>query len=333
MIFVEGLTMSRHTFAFIAPLYAALCLAAPGGAQAEIAGGKPVSLVVSYPAGGGADLMARLIAPKMAEALGQTVLVENKPGGGGQLAGAYVAKAAPDGATLLLDASNFAVMPSLYSHMTYDPTKAFAPIAVLALFPNVLVAYPPFPAGTVKDILDAAKTSPGKIAYASSGNGSAQHLAGALFEDMGKVTLLHVPYRGGGPALVDVTGGQVPLFFGNLASSLTLVQAGKLRAIAVTSRTRSPALPNVPTIEEAGLKGYEVYEWNPVLAPAGISADTRRQLVAAVNRAMSSKEVQERIRALGGEPFVGGPEAAAKFLQDQNVLWQRVVHEHNIKVE
>lgn len=325
--------MPRHPLAFIAALCAALCLAAAPAAHAEIAGGKPVSLVVSYPAGGGADLMARLIAPKMAEALGQTVVVENRPGGGGQIAGAYVAKAAPDGATLLLDASNYAVTPSLYPRMSYDPTKAFTPIAVLALFPNVLVAYPPFPAATVKDLLEAAKASPGKIAFASSGNGSAQHLAGALFEDMGKVSLLHVPYRGGGPALADVMGGQVPLFFANMASSISLIQTGKLRAIAVTSRTRSAALPNVPTIEEAGLKDYEVYEWNPVLAPAGISADTRRQLVAAVNRAMSSKEVQERIRSLGGEPFTGGPDAATKFLQDQYVLWRRVVRERNIKVE
>jgi tripartite-type tricarboxylate transporter receptor subunit TctC len=325
--------MQKRLHAFIAPLCAALFLAAPYTAYAEIAGGKPIALVVSYPPGGGADLMARLIAPKMAEALGQTVVVENRAGGGGQIAGAYVAKAPPDGATLLLDASNYAVTPSLYPRMSYDPAKAFTPIAVIALFPNVLVAYPPFPAATVKELLDAAKASPGKIAFASSGNGSAQHLAGALFEDMGKVNLVHVPYRGGGPALTDVMGGQVPLFFANLASSLPHIQSGKLRAIAVTSRARSPALPNVPTIDESGLKGYEVYEWNPVLAPAGISADTRRQLAAAVNRAMSSKEVQERIRSLGGDPFVGGPDAAAKFLQDQQLLWQRVVREHNIKVE
>jgi len=325
--------MPHNPLFFIAPLCAALCLAAPCAARAEIAGGKPVALVVSYPAGGGADLMARLIAPKMAEALGQTVLVENRPGGGGQIAGAYVAKAPPDGSTLLLDASNYAVTPSLYPRMTYDPAKAFTPIAVLALFPNVLVAYPPFPAASVKDLLDQAKASPGRIAYASSGNGSAQHLAGALFEDMGKVSLVHVPYRGGGQAMTDVMGGQVPLFFANLASSLPHIQSGKLRPIAVTSRGRSPALPNVPTVEEAGLKGYEVYEWNPLLAPAGINADTRRQLLAAVHRAISSREVQDRIRSLGGEPFTGGPDAAAKFLQEQQVLWQRIVRDHNIKVE
>jgi tripartite-type tricarboxylate transporter receptor subunit TctC len=301
--------------------------------HAQVAGGKAVSLVVSYPVGGGADLMARLIAPRMSEALGQPVVVENKPGGAGQLAGSYVAKAAPDGATLLFDASSYSVTPSLYPRMSYDPAKVFTPIAVLALFPNVLVANPQFAAANVKELLVLAKASPGRIAFASSGNGSAQHLAGALFEDMGKVDMLHVPYRGGGPAMSDVIAGQVPLFFANLASSLSQIQGNRLRPLAVTSKRRSAVLPNVPTMEEAGLAGYEVYEWNPILAPAGISADTRRQLVAAVQRAMSATEVQDRIKSLGGEAFGGGPDAAAKFLQEQNELWARIVREHNIKAE
>ena len=311
----------------------ALALVAAMPAQARVAGGKPVSLIVSYPAGGGADLMARLIAPRMSEALGQTVIVENKPGAGGQVAGAYVAKAPPDGATLLFDASNYAVTPSLYPHMAYDPAKAFTPIAVLALFPNVLVAYPPFAVAGVQDVVAAARARPGALAFASSGNGSAQHLAGALFEDLAKVDLMHVPYRGGGPAMSDVMGGQVPLFFANLASSLGHIQSGRLRALAVTSRTRSAVLPKVPTMAEAGVPGYESYEWNPLLAPAGIDADTRRQLVAAVAHAMAAPEVQERIRALGGEPFTGGADAAEKFLQAQQQLWARIVRERNIKVE
>jgi tripartite-type tricarboxylate transporter receptor subunit TctC len=323
--------MIRMLSTCVAALCAAFVAATP--AEAEIAGGKTVTIVVSYPAGGGADLMARLIAPKMAESLGQPVIVENKSGAGGQVAGGFVAKANADGTTLLLDASNFAVTPSLYPHMSYDPAKAFTPIAVLALYPNVLVATPSFPQATVKDLIAAARAAPGKIAFASSGNGSAQHLAGALFEDMAKVELMHIPYRGGGPALADVMGGQVPLFFANVASSLAQIQGGKLRPIAVTSKTRSAALPNVPTMEEVGLKGYEVYEWNPVLAPAGISAEVRKQLVAAVNHAMAAKDVQERVRALGGEPFTGGPEAAAKFLREQAVLWKRVVTERGIKVE
>ena len=302
-------------------------------ASAAVAGGKTVVLVVSYAPGGGADLMARLIAPKMSEALGQPVIVENKPGGAGQIAGAYVAKAAPDGATLLVDASSFAVVPSLYPKMAYDPAKAFTPIAVLALFPNVLVATPSFAAASVKDVITMAKAKPGSIAYASSGNGSAQHLAGALFEDVTKTDLLHVPYKGGGPAMLDVMGGQVPLFFANLASASGHIQNQKLKPLAVTSKKRSAALPNTPTVEEAGVPGYEVYEWNPILAPAGINADAKKQLLAAIAKAMAAPDVQERIHALGGEAFTGGPEAAEKFLQDQQALWARVARDRNIKPE
>jgi tripartite-type tricarboxylate transporter receptor subunit TctC len=312
---------------------ALLVLCAAPAVFAAVAGGKPITLVVSYAPGGGADLMARLIAPKMAEALGQPVIVENKPGGAGQIAGAFVAKAAPDGATLLVDASSFAVVPSLYPKMPYDPVKAFTPIAVLALFPNVLVVNPAFGAATVRDVVALAKAKPGTIAYASSGNGSAQHLAGALFEELTKVDLLHVPYKGGGPAMLDVMGGQVPLFFANLASASGHIQNQKLRPLAVTSKKRSAVLPSVPTMEEAGVPGYEVYEWNPVLAPAGIGDDTKKQLVAAVARAMAAPDVQERIRALGGEAFVGGPDAAGKFLRDQQQLWSGVVRERGIKAE
>lgn len=308
-------------------------LAAAPAAEAAVAGGKPVTLVVSYAPGGGADLMARLIAPKMAESLGQTVIVENKPGGAGQIAGALVAKASPDGATLLVDASSYAVVPSLYPKMSYDPTKAFTPIAVLALFPNVLVTTPSFAAANVRDVVATARAKPGSIAYASSGNGSAQHLAGALFEEHARVELMHVPYKGGGPAMLDVMGGQVPLFFANVASSAGHIQNQKLRPLAVTSRKRSTALPNVPTMEEAGVPGYEVYEWNPVLAPAGISDDVRRQLASAVAHAMASPDVQERIRSLGGEALAGGPDAAAAFLREQQQLWARIVRERNIRPE
>ena len=306
----------------------------PGVARATpVAGGKTVSLVVSYPPGGGADLMARLIAPRLAEALGQTVVVENKPGAGGVVAGAQVARGAADGSQLLFDASSFAVAPSLYPKMGYDPAKAFTPIGVVAQFPNVLVAHPPFGAASVKDLVAQAKAKPGAIAYASSGNGSAQHLAGALFEDLAGVDLLHVPYKGGGPAMTDVMGGQVPLFFANLASSLGHIQAGRFRPMAVTSRNRSAALPQVPTMAEAGVPGYEVTEWNPLLAPAGISPETRQALVAAFAKALAAPDVQERIRQLGGEPFVGGVDVATRFLADQHALWARVVRQRNVRVE
>jgi tripartite-type tricarboxylate transporter receptor subunit TctC len=311
----------------------AALLAAPMGrafAAGDIGGGKPITLLVSYPAGGGADVMARLIAPRMADALGQPVIVENKPGASGTVAAAQVARAAPDGLTLLLDASSFAVNPALFDKLPYDSATAFLPLAVLALYPNALVCTPSFEAKSVADVLRLARAKPGTLAYASSGNGSAQHLAGALFEAIAQVDMLHVPYRGGGPALNDVMGGQVPLFFANVASSLGHIQSGRLRALAVTSKLRSRVLPDLPTMEEAGLKGYEVLEWNPVLAPAGTPAPVRAKLAAAVRKAMADPEVLARVRALGGEVFGGGEAEAAVFLKSQQELWGKVVRDRRI---
>jgi tripartite-type tricarboxylate transporter receptor subunit TctC len=302
------------------------------GARAGSLLGKPIRLVVSYPPGGGADLMARLIAPRLSEATGQSVVVENRPGASGTLAAAEVARATPDGATLLVDASSFAVNPSLFSKLPYDTATAFAPLAILAQYPNVLVCTPHFEARSVADVIRLARAKPRSIAYASSGNGSAQHLAGALFEELAKVELVHVPYRGGGPALNDVMGGQVPLFFANVASSLGHIQSGRLRPLAVTARLRCRALPEVPTMAEAGVKGHEVLEWNPVLAPAGLPANVRAQLAAALRKAMGDPEVLGRVRSLGGEVFAGNENDAAKFLREQQQLWGRVVREHGIVV-
>ena len=308
---------------------AAASLALPAAA-AGIGGGKPITLVVSYPAGGGADVMARLIAPRMADALGQPVIVDNKPGASGTIAAGLVARAAPDGTTLLLDASSFAVNPALFGKLPYDTATAFTPLAVLALFPNVMVCPPGFEARTVADVIRLARAKPGSLAYASSGNGSAQHLAGVLFEQQAKVQLTHVPYRGGGPALNDVMGGQVQLFFGNVASTLGFIQSARLRALAVTAATRCRSLPDVPTMEQAGVKGVEVLEWNPVLAPAGVPAPVRDQLVAAVQRAMADPEVLGRVRALGGDVFSGDP---AQFLKSQQALWGRLIKERGITRE
>jgi len=311
---------------------AALCAPLPGLARAaaDVAGGKPITLVVSYPAGGGADVMARLIAPRLADTLGQPVVVENKPGASGTLAAAQVARATPDGSTLLLDASSFAVNPALFDKLPYDSATAFAPLAVLALYPNVLVCTPSFEARTLADVVRLARANPGKLAYASSGNGSAQHLAGALFEAMAKVEMTHVPYRGGGPALNDVIGGQVPLYFGNMASATGHIQSGRLRALAVTSRLRSRVLPELPSMDEAGLKGYQVLEWNPVLAPAGVPAATRARLAAALRKVMADPEVLGRVRALGGEVFEGDEAKAAAFLRQQQTMWAGVVKERRI---
>ena len=319
-------TLTRRQLLAAAPALAALHVRAAD----PVAGGKPVSLIVSYPAGGGADVMARLVGPRLADALGQPVVVENKPGGSGTIAAGLVARAAPDGATLLLDASSFAVNPALFDSLPYDAATALTPLAVLALYPNVLVCTPSFEARSLADVLRLARAQPGKLAYASSGNGSAQNLAGVLFESLAKLNLTHIPYRGGGPALNDVMGGQVPLFFANVASSLGHIQSGRLRPLAVTSKLRSRVLPDVPSMEEAGLKGYEVLEWNPVLGPAGLPPALRDRLAGALRKAMADPEVLGRVRALGGEVFAGGAPEAAAFLKAQQALWARVVKERGV---
>jgi tripartite-type tricarboxylate transporter receptor subunit TctC len=312
---------------------AALVLAHPASAPAQAFPNRPIKLIVTYPAGGGADLMARLVAPKMAEALGQPVVVENKGGASGQIGAAEVARAAPDGYTLLLDASSYAVNPSLYSKLPYDPAKAFTPIAVLALFPNMLVVTPSYPPRNVQDLIAVAKAKPGTVAYASSGNGSAQHLAGELFRQRAAVDITHVPYKGGGPALNDVIGGQVPIFFANMASGLAHVKGGKLRALAITGAKRSAALPEAPTMAEAGVPGYEVYEWNAIFAPAATPAPVVARLADAVNKAVQSAEFQQRVGALGGELTGFGPAESERFVREQMELWGKVVREGHIRVE
>jgi tripartite-type tricarboxylate transporter receptor subunit TctC len=294
---------------------------------------KPLTLIVTYPAGGGADAMARLIAPKMSEALGQNVVVENKPGASGQIGAGAVAKAAPDGYTLMLDASSFSVNPALYPKLPYDSDKAFRPIGVIALFPNVLLVNPNFPAKSVADVIALAKQKKDAVSFASSGNGSAQHLAGALFESSANVDMVHVPYKGGGPALIDVIGGQVPIFFGNLASTLQHIQSGKLRALAVTSGKRSPILPDAPTIAEAGVAGYEVYEWNALFAPAGTPEAVIEKISTAFRKTLDAPEVKARIAQLGGELRANTPDEAQKFIAQQTQIWGKLVKARDIKVE
>ena len=277
--------------------------------------------------------MARLVAPKMAEALGQNVVVENRPGASGQIGASAVAKANPDGHTLMLDASSFAVNPALFPKLPYESLKAFKPVGVMALFPNVVLVNAQVPVKNIPELIALAKSRKDAVSYASSGNGSAQHLAGALFESAAKVDMVHIPYKGGGPALNDVIGGQVPLFFGNLASTLQHVQAGKLRALAVTSGKRATALPDVPTLAEAGVPGSEIYEWNAIFAPAGTPEAVIDKLSEALNKAMENPEVKARIAQLGGEVQKGGPKAAQEFIQAQMALWARVVKGKGIVLE
>jgi tripartite-type tricarboxylate transporter receptor subunit TctC len=295
--------------------------------------GKPVRIVVTYPAGGGADAMARLVAPKLSEALGQPVLVENRGGASGTIAAELVAKAAPDGYTLMLDATNHAVNPSLFPKLPYDPHKAFAPVTLLALFPNVLVVHPAFPVSSVGDLIRKAKAEPGKLAYASSGNGSAQHLAAELFRQRAGLDMVHIPYKGGGPALIDVMAGQVPFYFGNMASALPHVKNGKLKAIAVTGGRRSAAAPELPTIAESGMPGYQVYEWNAIFAPVGTPPAVINRLQAEIAKVVKVPEVRDRMLALGGEIVASSPQDLAAWVREQTASWATVVRAANIKLE
>jgi len=294
---------------------------------------KPITLVVTYPPAGGADIMARLIAPRLGEALGQPIVIENKPGAGGQIGAAFVAKATPDGYTLMLDASSFAVNPALYPKLPYSSEQAFKPIAVLALFPNVVLVNAAYAPRTLTELVALAKSKKEAVSYASSGNGSAQHMAGALFESAAQIDMVHIPYKGGGPALNDVIGGQVPLFFGNIASTLAHVQSNKLRALAVTSNKRSSILPNVPTLAQAGVTGAEVYEWNAVFAPAGTSDEIVGKVAAALQLALDAPEVKARITQLGGEIQKGGADFAQSFIRQQMAQWARVVQARKISIE
>jgi tripartite-type tricarboxylate transporter receptor subunit TctC len=225
------------------------------------------------------------------------------------------------------------VNPSLYAKLPYDPAKAFAPIALIALFPNVLVVTPDFAPRDVKELIALARSKPGTIAFASSGNGSAQHLSGELFRQKTNVDITHVPYKGGGPAMNDVMGGQVPVFFANMASSLAHVKGGKLRPLAITGAKRSPALPDVPTLAEAGVPGYEVYEWNAIFAPAGTPGPVIAKIADAIAKALQNAELKERIASLGGEIAAYGPADTERFVRAQTELWGKVVRAGNVKVE
>jgi tripartite-type tricarboxylate transporter receptor subunit TctC len=294
---------------------------------------KPITLVVTYPPGGGADLMARLVAPKMSEALKQSVIVDNKPGAAGQIGAAFVAKAKPDGYTVMVDAASFVINQGLYPKLPYDADKAFKPVGVLAVFPHVIVVTPSYEAKSVQDLIAMAKAKPGAINYASSGTGSAQHLAGAAFVQQTKIDLAHVPYKGGGPAINDVMGGHIPVFFANVASGLSHLKSGKLRALAVAGERRIAALPDTPTLAELGMPGSEVYEWNGMFVPAGTPDPIVNRLADALRKALDSDEVRQRIEGLGGEIFAGGPAEAARFIAEQRQLTATIIREGNIKPE
>jgi tripartite-type tricarboxylate transporter receptor subunit TctC len=324
-------TPRQHRLAHFAAS-AALLLAALG-AQAQTWPAKPVKLVVTYPPGGTVDAVARVIAPRLSTRLGQPVVVDNRAGAGGAIGGDVVAKSPADGYTVLLDASNHAQNPALRSKMPFDTLRDFASVSLLVKVPNVLVVNPATSINSVKDLMAQAKAKPGEIDYASSGNGSAQHLAAELFSSMAGIKINHVAYKGGGPALTDVMAGQVPVFFASLASSLPYIQGGKLRAVAVTGKARSPVLPQIPTVAEAGLPGYEVYEWNGVFVPAATPVPVVERLSKELAAVLKEPDVRTRLEAMGAEVVGSSPAELDAFRRAELSKWSKLAKDNKIQLD
>jgi len=314
----------------------ALCAAAAGlggGAARAAYPDKPVRIIVGFSAGGTTDVVARIVAKELSDELGQSFVVENKPGGGSNIGAEQVARAEPDGYTLLMVAVTSAINQTLYSNMKFDLVKDFAPIALAAKVPNILVINPSVPVKSVKELVDYAKAHPGKLAFASSGSGTSIHMAGELFKLQAGIDVLHVPYKGSAPAITDLIGGQVQFMFDNMPSAWPHVQAGKLRALAVTTKTRSPTAPDVPTMAESGFPKFDVSSWFGLIAPAGTPPDIVAKLNAATQKALGKPEVQKRFQDLGAVSEPTTPEQFATFIRGEVDQWRPVVQASGAKVD
>jgi len=311
----------------LAALTASLALATPlAQAQAPAWPRQPVTLVVPFPAGGPTDAMARALAQKLGERIGQTVIVENKGGAGGTIAAELVARAAPDGYTLFFGTTGtLAINPSLYAKLRYDPVKDFAPVSLMATTMNVLVVNPDVPAKNLSDLVKLAKAKPGTITYGSAGNGSSNHLSGELLRSTAGVQVNHIPYKGSAPALVDLLGGRITMMFDTIAQQTQNVAAGKVRALAVTGPRRSPLLPDVPTAQEAGLKDFDVTIWYGVLAPAGTPAPVVERLSREIGTVMASEDMKKRMQADGAEARPTTPAEFAALIRHDMTKWGPVV--------
>ena len=315
-----------------ATLVLALAVAGPVAAQGYPA--KPIRLVAPSTPGDAPDVIARMVADKLSIALGQQVVVENRPGAGGVVGSEIVAKALPDGYTLIMgNAGSHGINAAVYSKLPYDIQRDFAPVSQIALAPNIFVVNPDIPAKSIPEFVAYAKARPGQLAYASGGNGSSAHMSMELLKSMAGIELIHVPYKGSSPALTDVMAGQVAVMSVNMPPAVPLVKAGKLRALAVTTRTRSPLMPEVPTVAESGLPGYETVAWFGVLAPAGTPKEIVNRLSVEIAKIARSPEMRERLVSLGAEPVGGTPDEFAAVIARDIAKWTALAKSVGIKVD
>ena len=316
----------KHTLCILALMFAATSNAQPFPT-------KPIKIIVPFPAGGTVDFFARVISTKLSDALGQSVLVENRAGAGGNIAAEAVAKAAPDGYTLLMGSEIIAINTSLYSKIGYDPVKDLAPITLVGTVPNILIVHPGLPVNSVNDLIALAKKTPGKISFASTGQGTSTHLSSELFKLMANVDMLHVPYKGGPPAIADLISGQVNMMFINMPTGITHVRSGKAKIIAVSSIKRVSQLPDVPTVEQAGVKGFETSAWSGLYAPAGTPADIINRLNVEVVKILKQPSVREQLMAQGAEPVGDTPEEFSRFTLAEISKWAKIIKISGAKVD
>lgn len=300
-------------------------------AQAQTYPDRTINWVVPFPPGGAMDAIARVLGETMSKDLGQSIVVENRPGAGGNIGASYVAKAKPDGYTIMIVANGMAVNPSLYKTLHYDPIKSFEPISLLAAVPNILVTQSTRKdVNSLQDVIAQVKAKPNQYTYASAGVGTSIHLAGALFTYMGKLDMLHVPYKGSGPAVSDLLGGQVDYMFDSITSAKPHIDAGKLKALAITTAKRSSSLPDVPTVAQSGIEGYELTPWFATFAPAGTPPEVIDTLNAAMLKAMKSDKVRTIFAGIGAEEIGSSPEALKTYLSDETAKWSKIIKETGI---
>ena len=311
----------------------AILVSACAGALAEVYPTKPIRMVVGFSTGGGPDIVGRLIAPKMAEMLGQQVVVDNRPGAGGSIAEEIVVKSVPDGYTILACSNSLSINPSLYKNLSYVPLRDLAPVSLTGISGQMLVVARSISVRSVEEVIALSKSKPGQLTYGSSGNGSGSHLSGELFKVMAGIQITHVPYKGGGQGVVALLSGDVSMMFAAAAPALPFVQSGRMKALAVTTAKRMAAAPDVPTMDEAGVKGYESFPWYGILAPAGTPKLVIDRLNAAVNAAVKSAELKDRYATLGVEPASGTPAEFRRFTEVEIKKWAQVVKQAALRAD